>query len=398
MSPNEPGVPVPANIGPGRGQGPLPNNPLVGTASNTGTGVLGQSNNGPGVLGQSVGIGGSVGSGILRQMPPSDGVRGEGLVGVHGVSGWPASYGGAGVLGENTSSGSGVHGKSNSPQAAGVLGENTGGGAGVLGQGSFNGVQGTSSNPSASGVWGENSASGYGVGGKSAGGPGVHGESVGGDGVVGITSDPNHSGVAAVNGSTGHGLWVSNQPGGQAAGHFQGDVEVIGKLTAEDITGALVTCLNGLKLIGDLNCIGGDIILAHGDCAEDFEMSGAVDIDPGAVVVIDSGGGIKQCDRPYDKRVAGVVSGAGDCKPGIILGRQQLQENKRPVALVGKVFCKVDAGYSPIEVGDLLTTSPTLGHAMKASDQGCAFGAVLGKALRPLPSGLGLVPVLVALQ
>ena len=37
-----------------------------------------------------------------------------------------------------------------------------------------------------------------------------------------------------------------------------------------------------------------------------------------------------------------------------------------PLALVGKVYCKVNAQYAPVEVGDLLTTSPTLGHAMRA--------------------------------
>src|SRR5208282_3335391 len=33
-----------------------------------------------------------------------------------------------------------------------------------------------------------------------------------------------------------------------------------------------------------------------------------------------------------------------------------------------KVCCKVDADYASIEVGDLLTTSSTAGHAMKAED------------------------------
>ena len=65
---------------------------------------------------------------------------------------------------------------------------------------------------------------------------------------------------------------------------------------------------------------------------------------------------------------------------------------------MGKVYCKVDAQYAPIEVGDLLTTSPTLGHAMKAEDPWKAFGAVLGKALRPLAAGQGLIPILIALQ
>jgi hypothetical protein len=70
----------------------------------------------------------------------------------------------------------------------------------------------------------------------------------------------------------------------------------------------------------------------------------AEEIGPGSVVVIHSVGVLKQSDKAYDKRVAGVISGAGDCRPGLILGRQQLQDNKMPVALVGKVYCKVDAG------------------------------------------------------
>jgi hypothetical protein len=57
-----------------------------------------------------------------------------------------------------------------------------------------------------------------------------------------------------------------------------------------------------------------------------------------------------------------------------------------------------DASESPIGVGDLLTTSQTAGHAMKATDPRRAFGAVLGKALGSLKEGHGLLPVLVALQ
>jgi hypothetical protein len=63
-----------------------------------------------------------------------------------------------------------------------------------------------------------------------------------------------------------------------------------------------------------------------------------------------------------------------------------------------QVYCKVDAQYAPIEVGDLLTTSPTPGHAMKAADPFKAFGAVIGKALQPLHTGQGLLPILIALQ
>jgi hypothetical protein len=69
-----------------------------------------------------------------------------------------------------------------------------------------------------------------------------------------------------------------------------------------------------------------------------------------------------------------------------------------PVALVGKVYCKVDAQYASIEVGDLLTTSPTRGHAMKVTDPFKAFGSVIGKALHPLETGQGMIPILIALQ
>src|SRR5262249_53947864 len=51
------------------------------------------------------------------------------------------------------------------------------------------------------------------------------------------------------------------------------------------------------------------------------------------------------------------------------------------IALMGKVCCKVDATFAPVKVGDLLTTSSTTGHAMKATNPMLAFGAVIGKAL-----------------
>jgi hypothetical protein len=66
--------------------------------------------------------------------------------------------------------------------------------------------------------------------------------------------------------------------------------------------------------------------------------------------------------------------------------------------LSGTAYCQVDARQEPIQVGDLLTTSATPGHAMKASDPLQAFGAVIGKALQPLPAGTGLIPILLALQ
>jgi hypothetical protein len=152
-----------------------------------------------------------------------------------------------------------------------------------------------------------------------------------------------------------------------------------------------------LAVNGDVE-VTGDIRLLGADCAENFDVSEAEAAEPGTVMVIDQEGTLKPSEQPYDKRVAGVVSGAGGLKPGIVLDKQESNEGRLPVALVGKVVCNVDARHSPIEVGDLLTTSSTPGHAMKADDPLRAFGAVIGKALHSLKGGQGIIPVLIALQ
>lgn len=147
-----------------------------------------------------------------------------------------------------------------------------------------------------------------------------------------------------------------------------------------------------------LNGSAGDIILRNADCAEDFEIADDECVEPGTVMVIGEGARLSVSQTAYDRRVAGIVAGAGTCRPGIVLGRKSDATNALPIALVGRAFCKVDADYGAIQRGDLLTTSPSPGHAMKVADPALALGAVIGKALANLPAGRGLVPTLVALQ
>jgi hypothetical protein len=142
----------------------------------------------------------------------------------------------------------------------------------------------------------------------------------------------------------------------------------------------------------------GDIELVGADCAEEFDVVDADRAPQGSVMVIGDDGRLRPCTDAYDRRVAGVISGAGGYSAGVTLDKRRGVAGRLPVALVGKVFAQVDATYGPIGVGDILTTSETPGHAMRADDPARAFGAVLGKALRPLPEGRGLVPALVALQ
>ena len=142
----------------------------------------------------------------------------------------------------------------------------------------------------------------------------------------------------------------------------------------------------------------GDIILEQADCAEDFDIVCTEIARPGAVMVLDANGTLEPCSKAYDTRVVGVVSGAGDYRPGIVLDKRVDSANRLPIALIGKVFCQVSAEFGSVEIGDLLVTSSIPGFAMKANDQNAAFGAVIGKALKPLKTGQGLVPVLVSLQ
>jgi hypothetical protein len=84
----------------------------------------------------------------------------------------------------------------------------------------------------------------------------------------------------------------------------------------------------------------------------------------------------------------------GSCKDRI------LRFHRTRVCHLEKIeSCRVDAAYNPIDVGDMLTTSPTPGHAMTAKDPARAFGAVIGKALRPLRKerDLILIPIVVSL-
>lgn len=137
------------------------------------------------------------------------------------------------------------------------------------------------------------------------------------------------------------------------------------------------------------------------DLAEPFDIAGAEAVEPGMVVAIDAEhpGQLRIADSAYDHTVAGVVSGAGDIQPGLILQQEgTLADGEHPVALSGRVYVWADASNGAIVPGDLLTTSNTPGHAMKAADLEQAQGAILGKAMTELTEGTGLVLVLVSLQ
>jgi hypothetical protein len=75
------------------------------------------------------------------------------------------------------------------------------------------------------------------------------------------------------------------------------------------------------------------------DLAEPFEISNAETVEPGSVVIIDEDhpGKLKLSYELYDKRVAGVVSGAGGIKPGLTLKEEGVIEGNQNIALSGRV-------------------------------------------------------------
>ncbi|KQC04845.1 MAG: hypothetical protein APR53_09420, partial [Methanoculleus sp. SDB] len=115
--------------------------------------------------------------------------------------------------------------------------------------------------------------------------------------------------------------------------------------------------------------------------------------EPGTVLVIGDDGILEPSTTACDTAVAGIVSTA----PGVSLGtKEEGNDGEALVALAGRVPCKVDASYGAVKPGDLLTTSPTPGHAMKADNP--QIGTVLGKAMGSLDEGTGVLDVIVTLQ
>ena len=132
-----------------------------------------------------------------------------------------------------------------------------------------------------------------------------------------------------------------------------------------------------------------------GGGADFADMSPAVSgLEPADVLVIGPDGKLARSSEACSTAVAGVYS----TKPGFIGGHGMDEDTtgKVPLAIVGIVPVKASAENGPICPGDLLTTSGTPGHAMKAIDP--ANGTIIGKAMESLESGTGTIKMLVTLQ
>ena len=264
----------------------------------------------------------------------------------------------AGVIGTTSANGVGVWGEAK-PSGRAVVGVSDTG-AGIWGQvGSGRAVIGVV-NGEGTGLWGE-CASGRAVVGavRSGRGAGVWGENPAGDGVVG-------KGVRGVVGEseTYQGVFGWSGKNAGVVGESRDFHAVFGVshspnnagLFGMNDKGGYAADLRGRVSISGTLSVGEDIILVNADCAEEFDVEDADESTPATVMVLTDTGGLRPCAKDFDTRVAGVVSGAGDLRPGITLGRRPGNGPRRPVALVGRVYCKADADHGAI--GSVISSRP----------------------------------------
>jgi hypothetical protein len=135
------------------------------------------------------------------------------------------------------------------------------------------------------------------------------------------------------------------------------------------------------------------------DYAESVAVTGErKGYEPGDVMAIDekASDGFSLTRAAYSTLVAGVYS----TKPGMLASTHPMEPEKFaaevPLAMFGIVPCKVSAENGAIHRGDLLVSAATAGYAMKGTDKNKMLGAIIGKALDPLPQGTGVIRVLLS--
>jgi hypothetical protein len=335
-----------------------------------------------------------------------------------------------GVVGSNSSTGSqaaGVYGveTGTSGLTIGVLGVATASssGTGLVGTGTSTGAYITGTGSSSTGVYAygksralyaENTATGPAI---SARGSGIDtanaviiADNVGqGTSFYGISNGPTRTrATVRLNNTHADGMceWALNGST-QATAHFQNDGSGQVLWLQKDSPGNFIQAYGsgetkfwvdqaGVTHTKVLEILGG------ADLSEKFEVGEAdAAIEPGTVVSIDPAheGRLEVAATPYDHRVAGVISGAGGVRPGMLMGQDgTVASGRHPVALSGRVYCRATVANGPIAPGDLLTTSSVPGYCMRVGDPARAQGAIIGKAMGSLDRGEGLILVLVGLQ
>jgi hypothetical protein len=254
------------------------------------------------------------------------------------------------------------------------------------------------------GVVGVSSGAGYGVMGTSKTGLGVYG--LGGDTGVFGTSTTSGAGVHGNVDSGGIGVIGGTNTGTGVLGESSTGTGVTGAIILNGsgnlftgCVGNLAACTGNMFRVDNTGKVfaDGGYVTGGADVAEAIEGTGK--LGPGDVVEVDPNDNsrFRLAATPNSTAVAGVISTA----PGVTLNTKNAADaptHKQPqLALVGRVPVKVTAEHGFIRPGDLLVTSSTLGHAMRAPSDPKP-GTVVGKALGRLDKDTGVIEMLVMLR
>jgi hypothetical protein len=298
------------------------------------------------------------------------------------IWGWNGGNGN-GLRGYATGTGLGVYGES--VNSTGVVGRSTGG----------RGVEGYSIN-------------GYGIYANSTNGDSIH---VDGAGQYALNIQSSGYAAVYVGSAGGSGLYV-NSAGGDGLSVYSATYDGVWINSAGDDGVHVNPTVGGVCYRCGWKEDDGFVVLSTGEArsnagfgtlARDFavmmDVAGAKSsYESGDILVASSMGKatLERSATPYSPAVVGVYSAAAG-----FVGGQPVADDQTsglPVAVLGVVSCKVSAENGPIRPGDLLVTSATPGHAMRADREKALPGTILGKALESLDSGTGLIQVLVTLQ
>jgi len=196
----------------------------------------------------------------------------------------------------------------------------------------------------------------------------------------------NKSGFATAhfsNSGTGQVLWLTNG-GTNSAGSGGGDfIRALNK--AENDAQFRVLTSGEARSDAGFNTPAADM-------AE--MLPAAPGLEPGDTLVLGADGKLTLSSEPYQTTVVGVYS----TQPGFVGGQpvDEELEGHVPLGVAGIVPVKVTAEAGPIQPGDLLTTSSTPGHAMKATE--ARPGTIIGKALSGLDEAEGVIRMLIMLR
>jgi len=142
-------------------------------------------------------------------------------------------------------------------------------------------------------------------------------------------------------------------------------------------------------------------ITGGSDLSEKFSVTeGPLVPKPGMLVSIDpkNEGKLMITESKNDRKIAGIISGAKGINTGLLMSQKEsIADGDYPVALTGRTYVLANMENGDIVPGDFMTSSSTLGQAMKVLSFEKSQGSIIGKAMSKIDNQ-GYVLVLVNLN